>query len=190
MFLVNDFIALLAANLILTQALGTSTIFIASGSRRKLVFTTLVITLFTTFGAAAAYAVDRLLPSQYNYLTLLCYTAAVSALYVIFLVLFYYISKERFQKIRRYIHISAFNCAVMGTLFTISGRASEDPALMNIGSYVFAGLEAGVGFVLAALILSAAFHKLNSAKVPASFRGFPAMLVYLGIISMAVWALK
>ncbi|MBQ8961150.1 MAG: hypothetical protein IJ071_08045 [Ruminococcus sp.] len=190
MFLINDFIALLAANLILTQALGTSTIFIASGSRRKLVATTLVITLFTTAGAAAAYAVDSLLPSQYSYLTLLCYTLTVSLLYVIFLTVFYFISKERFKSVRRYIHISAFNCAVMGTLFTISGRASEDPALSNIGSYVFAGLEAGVGFVLAALILSAAFHKLNSAKVPAAFRGSPAMLVYLGIISMAVWALK
>ena len=190
MFLINDTIALLAANLILTQALGTSTLFIASGSRRKLVFTTVIITLFTTAGAGCAYAVDKLLPENYSCLTLLCYTLSVSLLYILFLTLTYIISKDSFVKIRRYIHISAFNCAVMGTLFTISGRAKETPALDNFGSYVFAGLEAGVGFIIAALILAAAFRKLNSAKVPASFRGFPAMLVYLGIISMAVWALK
>ena len=190
MFLINDFIALLAANLILSQALGTSTLFIASGSRRKLVFTTVIITLFTTAGAACAFAVDRLLPEQYSYLTLIAYTLCVSVLYVLFLAVTYFITKDGFSRIRRYIHISAFNCAVMGTLFTISGRAKETPALDNFGSYVFAGLEAGVGFIIAALILAAAFRKMNSSKVPASFRGFPAMLVYLGIISMAVWALK
>ena len=52
------------------------------------------------------------------------------------------------------------------------------------------GLEAGVGFIIASLFLAAAFRKLNSEKVPASFRGYPAMLIYLGIISMAVYALK
>ena len=190
MFLINDTIALLAANLILTQALGTSTLFIASGSRRKLVFTTVIITLFTTAGAGCAYAVDKLLPENYSCLTLLCYTLSVSLLYILFLTLTYIISKDSFVKIRRYIHISAFNCAVMGTLFTISGKAAQDSALMHFGSYVGAGLQAGAGFVIAALILSAAYGRLCSAEVPASFRGFPAMLIYLGIISMAVYALS
>ena len=78
----------------------------------------------------------------------------------------------------------------MGTLFTISRKAADDSSLMNFGSYIRAGFEAGIGFILAAVILTAAYRKLNSAKVPSSFRGFPAMLIYLGIISMAVYALK
>ena len=109
---------------------------------------------------------------------------------MIFLSALFFISREKFEKSRKYIHISAFNCAVMGTLFTINHRAAGDSSFMNLKSYAAAGLEAGFGFILASLILTAAYRKLNSAKVPASFRGFPAMLVYLGIISMAVYTLK
>ena len=106
------------------------------------------------------------------------------------LVAVYKFGSRWFEELRRYIHVSAFNCAVMGTLFTINKRASMDGTVFNLGGYVTAGFEAGIGFIIAALILTAAYRKLNSSKVPASFRGFPAMLVYLGIISMAVYSLK
>ena len=79
---------------------------------------------------------------------------------------------------------------VVGDVFTISGKAADDSSYMNIWSYVRGGLEAGAGFVIASLMLTVAYRKLNSSKVPASFRGFPAMLIYLGIISMAVYSLK
>lgn len=189
MFLINDLIALLAANLILTQALGTSTIFIAAGSRKNLVGTAFVITLFTFAGSVSAYFADRLLPEKYSDLKLLIYVVSISILYVILLSALYFISRNKFENSRKYIHLSVFNCAVMGTLLTVSGRAADDPSFMGLKNYMTAGLEAGVGFITAALILTAAYRKLNSAKVPAAFRGFPAMLIYLGIISMAVYSL-
>lgn len=190
MYLINELIALLAVNLILMQALGTSTLFIAADNRRNLIGTALVITFFTTAGSAAAYAVDLLLPEKYSELTLLFYTLSVGILYIILLTVMYFISGERFAGIRKYIHVSAFNCAVMGTLFTITEKAAEDSSINNLAGFVWAGAQAGLGFIIAALILTAAYRKLNSSKVPASFRGFPAMLVYLGIISMAVYSLK
>ncbi len=186
MFLVNDFIALLAANLILTQALGTSTLFIAAGSRKNLIGTAFVITVFTFFGSVSAYFTDRLLPEKYSDIKLLIYIISIGILYVILLSALYFISRSKFENSRKYIHLSAFNCAVMGTLLTVSGRAAGDSSLK---SYITVGLEAGIGFIIAALILTAAYRMLNSSKVPASFRGFPAMLIYLGIISMAVYSL-
>ncbi len=190
MYLINDFITLLAANMILMQALGTSTLFIAAGNRKNLVVTAFVIMIFTTIGTAAAYCIDSMLPEKYNNLTLLLYTLTIGILYVILLSALYFAGRNYFEKLRKYIHLSAFNCAVMGTLFSISSRATDDSSLMNLKSYVSTGFEAGIGFIIAALILTAAYRKLNSSKVPASFRGFPAMLVYLGIISMAVYSLK
>ena len=184
MFLINDLIALLAANLILSQALGTSTIFIAAGSRKNLVATAGVITIFTTVGSAAAYLIDLVLQPSISDLRLLFYTMVIGVLYAALLVAVYKFGSRWFEELRRYIHVSAFNCAVMGTLFTINKRASMDGTVFNLGGYVTAG------FIIAALILTAAYRKLNSSKVPASFRGFPAMLVYLGIISMAVYSLK
>ncbi|MCR4795224.1 MULTISPECIES: Rnf-Nqr domain containing protein [Ruminococcus] len=190
MFLINDLITLLAANLILSQALGTSTIFIAAGSKKNLVGTACVITLFTTIGSAAAYFVDKALPSSVSDMRLLFYTIIIGILYILLLTIFYYVGRSYFEDFRKYIHVSAFNCAVMGTLFTINQRAAMDSSLFELGGYVSAGFEAGIGFIIAAIILTAAYRKLNSSKVPAAFRGFPAMLVYLGIISMAVYSLK
>ena len=190
MFLINDLIALLAANLILSQALGTSTLFIAAGSRKNLVATAGVITLFTTIGSAASFFIDLAVPSSVSDLRLLFYTLVIAFLYVALLIIVYKFGSRWFEDMRKYIHVSAFNCAVMGTLFTINKRADTDSALSGFGGYVSAGFEAGIGFVIAAIILTAAYRKLNSRKVPAAFRGFPAMLVYLGIISMAVYSLK
>jgi len=190
MFLVNDLIALLAANLILSQALGTSTIFIAAGGKKNLVATAFVITFFTTAGASAAYLIDLMLPSQISELRLLLYTVVIGVLYVLLLTAVYFLAGSRFEELRRYVHVSAFNCAVMGTLFTVHERSVMDGLMYSFAEYAGAGLEAGAGFIIAALILTAAYRKLNSSKVPASFRGFPAMLVYLGIISMAVYSLK
>lgn len=189
MFLINDILALLAANLIFSQALGTSTLFVAAGSRKDLVRTTAVITFFTSAGSLGAYFTDKLIPSSaYAYASLIGYTIVISVLYALFLVLVYFSGKKRFETYRKYIHISAFNCAVMGTLFTVSGRLRETGA--SVSEYLFGGIEAGAGFVVAAFFLVMAYRKLNSENVPESFRGFPSMLVYLGIISMALYALK
>lgn len=190
MYLVNDIIAFLAANMILSQALGTSSLFIAAHSRKNLVGTAFCILLFTTFGTACAYIIDSALSASAAEFRLLLYTAAVSVFYIVLLTLLYFAMPQAHEKFRRYIHLSAFNCAVMGTLFTMSEKADGDSSLRSFGEYVRFGAEAGLGFIAAALILTAAYRKLNSNRVPKSFRGGPAMLIYLGIISMAVWSLK
>lgn len=190
MFLVNELITLLASNLILMQALGTSTLFIAAESRKKLVAAAAAITVFTTLGSAASYMINSLLGGRYEELTLLFYTLAIGVIYIGLLTALFFASRAGFEKFRKYIHISAFNCAVMGTLFTIREKSPLGAGTFSLADYILSGFQAGAGFIIAALILGAAFGRLNSSRVPSSFRGFPAMLVYIGIISMAVYALK
>ena len=86
MFLVNELIALLAVNLILTQALGTSTLFIAANSRKNLIGTACVITIFTTLGSFAAYFTDKNLLEKYSDYTLFIYALTVGIIYVILLI--------------------------------------------------------------------------------------------------------
>lgn len=189
MFLITELIVLLTSNLILTQALGTSTLFIAAGSKKNLVGTAFTITLFTTAGSASAYFINNMLPESAGDFTLFFYTLAIGILYILFLTVLYFVSRKNFRNIRKYIHLSAFNCAVMGTLFTITAKAEENSKFNNIGSFILAGAEAGFGFIISAFILTVAYRRLNSSDVPTAFRGFPAMLIYLGIISMAIYAL-
>lgn len=184
MFLINEIIAFLASNLILTQALGISTIFIAADSRKKLLCTSLFITLFTSVVSLMTYLADSLLPEKLADLRLFCYVLAVGILYSAFLKILSLAGTEKFSEYKKYIHISAFNCAVMGTLLTTGEKAD------TLSEYLLAGVTSGFGFIVASLILTAAYRRLNSVKVPEAFRGFPAMLIYLGIISMAVYTLK
>lgn len=189
-FIIDEIILLLTSNLILTQALGTSTLFIAVENRKKLLGTALAITVFTTAGSAMAYFINNLMPESFENLTLLFYTLATGLIYIIILTLLYFMGREKFRDIRKYVHVSAFNCAVMGTLFAVTETAEIYPERNNISDFMLSGLQAGAGFILTAFILTVAYKRLTSSDVPASFRGFPAMLVYLGIISMAVYALK
>lgn len=184
MFLISELVVLLGANLILTQALGISTLFIAAGSKKNLLWTAITISVFTTIGSFGACLINTLLPDTLYDLRLLLYMLVIGAIYVILLTVLYFADRKNFGTTRKYVHVSAFNCAVMGTLFTVSDKSAD-----SIGAYVMAGAEAGTGFILAAFILMAAYKRLCSKDVPAAFRGFPSMLVYLGIISMAVYAL-
>lgn len=186
MFLIAELVVLLTTNLVLTQALGTSTLFIAAGNKKNLLWTAITIMFFTTAGSGTAYIINKILPEQLGDIRLLLYTVTIGILYILLLTVLYFADRKDFGFTRKYVHVSAFNCAVMGTLFTVS----ETSAVDSLGGSVLAGFEAGAGFILAAFILTAAFGRLSSAKVPSAFRGFPSMLVYLGIISMAVYALK
>jgi electron transport complex protein RnfA len=189
LFLVSELIALLCVNLIFTQALGTSTLLVAVRNKTNFVAIAVSITVFTTLGTMAAYFIDRIIPLESDYWLLICYIAVIAFIYILSLIVLNLISTEIFEKCKIYIHLSAFNCAVLGSVFTVHNKSLgyDD---FGFGDYAFFGFQSGIGFVLAAIIIMAAYKNLNSSKVPASFRGFPAMLVYIGIISMAVYALK
>ena len=47
------------------------------------------------------------------------------------------------------------------------------------------GFGTGLGFFLACFMLNIAHDRLDSEKIPRVFRGFPIMLIYIGIVSLA-----
>ena len=53
------------------------------------------------------------------------------------------------------------------------------------GAGIF-GLKSGLGFFLTALMLSAVRERLYDEEVPETFRGFPAIMIYTGLLSMAI----
>lgn len=186
MFLIVSFLSQLAGNLIFTQALGTSTVFISAKNKRSFMGVAFIICIFTTFGSMGAYFADKLLSGYFENFRLFAYVLITGFIYLASLFILWSISKKLYSRLKKYIHISAFNCAVMGTLYMIC----ENSENTGISDYIAYGLKSGLGFIIASVFVTSAYKRLNCAKVPASFRGIPAMLVYLGIISMAVWTLK
>lgn len=190
MFLIVSFLSQLAGNLIFTQALGTSTVFISSKNRKNFIGVAFIISIFTTAGSVGAYLAESLFRDAFigyfGNFRLFIYVVIIGIIYTISLLVIHFISINLFERLKRYIHIASFNCAVMGSLYMIH----ENTGVSSLSDYVIYGFQSGFGFIMASLFVMSAYSRLNSSKVPSSFRGMPAMLVYIGIISMAVWTLK
>ncbi|MBQ9139458.1 MAG: hypothetical protein IJX61_02470, partial [Ruminococcus sp.] len=107
MFIITELVTLLTTNLILTRALGTSTLFIAAGSRKNLLWTAITISVFTTLGSFGACLVNSLLPENFNDLRLLIYVLIIGILYVILLSILYFADRKSFGTTRKYVHVSA-----------------------------------------------------------------------------------
>lgn len=212
MWFFSVFLSLLADNLIFTKALGTSTLMAASKSRSNLLILSLMTTLFSVLGCMVTTILYWNIPIlRHNSVMMdavfspVLYTVVISVIYIVMLLLLYLIGRKQFSTIKKYVHLSAFNCAVMGVMhlcftpdrFLTGSFVSADFLGMSmsmldartvLGSLLF-GIQMGLGFLIASVFLLAVRKRLYANEVPAAFRGFPAILVYIGLLSMAIHAI-
>lgn len=172
-------------NAIFDRAFGSNVAIYASRKNGTVIGFTLGITVMTTIASAISFFVDQaLLPTEFGWLFMpLIYVAIISALYLAGLLLMWRVFPKLFRKVRKYVHLTIFNCTVIGALFLNSNFGSD------IWSYIGYGFGTGIGFFLACFLLNIAHEKLDSDKIPKVFRGYPIMLVYIGVISLAFYAL-
>lgn len=183
--LLSAFAAVTLENVIFTSAIGTSTLIECAKSPKQLASFGFFITEFSVLSSALAYYAEKLLTTPVSRLFLAgIYVLCLGFVYIVTLLVTWFLGRKYFRYLRRYVHLSAFNCAVLGCLFN-NGIAGG-----NLGERVIYGAEIGIGFILAAYILAINYPKLSSDKVPASFRGFPASVLYIGIISMLIYSLN
>lgn len=172
-------------NAIFDRAFGSNVAIYASRKNSTVIGFTLGITAMTTIASAISFFVDQtLLTTEYGWLFMpLIYVAIISALYLAGLLLMWRVFPKLFKRIRKYVHLTIFNCTVIGALFLNSNFGSD------IWSYIGYGFGTGIGFFLACFLMDIARDKLNSEKIPKVFRGYPIMLVYIGVLSLAFYAL-
>ncbi len=178
-------VSVFVQNAIFDRALGANVVIYASRNDRHVIGFTLGITAMTTIASAVSYVFDSiLLPLPLGWLFMpLVYVAVISVLYVLALLFFWRLFPKMFARIRKYVHLAIINCTVIGALFLNSGYGSD------IWSYIGYGFGTGIGFFLACFLLNIAHERLDSDKIPRVFRGYPIMLVYIGVISLAFSAL-
>ena len=175
--------AITIENTIFTRALGTSTLILAAKSKKSIIPFGLSITYICTVSSALSFLADKFLlnkETSFMYKPLV-YVIIIGFVYVVALLLLWKFAYSLFISVKKFVHISAFNCAVLGALFLNSIKSH------SFLGYISFGL--GTGIFIATFLLSACYEKLNSDKVSDSFRGFPATMIYIGILSMAFFAL-
>lgn len=178
-------VSIFVQNAIFQRAFGSNVAIYSSRSETNITGFTIGITAMTTVASIATYFLDDLLlPLKLGWLFMpLVYVSVISTLYIIVLLLMWAVFPRLFAKTRKYVHLSVFNCAVIGALFLNSSYGSD------IWTYIGYGLGTGIGFFLASLLLNVAHEKLDSDKIPKAFRGYPIMLIYIGVISLAFYGL-
>ncbi|MCI5668368.1 MAG: hypothetical protein MR291_06350 [Oscillospiraceae bacterium] len=178
-------VSVFVQNAIFDRAFGSNVAIYASRKNGTVVGFTLGITAMTTIASIISYFLDGvLLPTEFGWLFMpLIYSAVIGVLYVLALLFFWRVFPKMFRRIRKYVHLAIFNCTVIGALFLNSNYGSDLP------SYIGYGFGTGIGFFLACLLLNVAREKLDSDRIPKVFRGYPIMLIYIGVVSLAFYAL-
>lgn len=176
--------AVFIQNLVFERALGVNVMLYASRKREHVLGFSAAITYVTTISAAIVCGFDRLFTGNeyYEIIVPLLYIFIVSAVYILTLAVIWRFFPKAFKSLKKYVHISVFNCSVIGALFLSSQQGGR------LSSYIGYGFGTGIGFLIAAYLLYIAAQRLNSPLVPAAFRGFPIMIVYVGILSLALYA--
>lgn len=184
--LVYALIAIFLENTIFSRAIGSSTALFAVRKKFNIFLFGLIMTGIITISSIATYFVTPLLnnlPYKY-YITPAVYVIIIGIVYILALVITSRYSKKYQEKILQIIHVSAFNCAVLGALLLSSNIAD-----LSLGGYLGFGIGTGIGFTVATYFVDIAYEKLSSEHVPVSFRGFPITLIYIGIVSLAIYGL-
>lgn len=168
-------------NAIFDRALGANVAIYASRHDNQLFGFTFGITAMTTLSSAVTYFLDgALLPLKYGWLFMpLVYVGVIGLLYIIGMFVLWKFFHSTFKKVRAYAHLAIFNCTVIGALLLNSTYGND------LGSYIGYGFGTGIGFFLACFLLNIAHERLDSDKIPRFFRGYPIMLIYIGIVSLA-----
>lgn len=182
-------IAMFLENTIFTRALGTSSILLMLRKKFNLFLFGLIltaITLLSSICTALLYPQIDTLENKF-YLMPLLYVLIIGVIYILTLIFCAKFLKKQMPKIRPLIHMSAFNCAVLGALLlSTTGNVAQIKTAAGVIGF---GLGSGLGFTLAAYLISLSYDRLNSDKIPKAFRGFPITMIYIGILSLAFYGL-
>lgn len=179
-------LAMLFENIIFSRAMGSSTALFATRKQFSVWMFGGVMTAIITVSSVIAYFINPLVKNMESryYITPLVYVGIIGIVYIAALLITARFAHERRDALLSIIHVSAFNCAVLGALLLASNIND-----LSLGGFIGFGIGSGAGFVLATYFVRLAFEKLSGDSVPQSFRGFPITLIYIGIVSLAIYGL-
>jgi len=177
-------ISVFLQNSIFERALGINILLYASRKRSNVIGFTLGLCYITALSAAAAWIPDAVFGKYgaYRMFAPLLYILIIGVIYTASLIVIWRYFPAFFKRIKKFVHLTVFNCAVLGALFL---NSQSDMGFFGRVGY---GLGTGIGFFFAGYLLYVAHERLNNELVPPAFRGMPIMIIYVAVISLALHA--
>ncbi len=176
--------AIFVNNFILTRFLGLCPFFGVSKRTKPALGMGLAVIFVMTLASIVTWLVYNLVlvPLQIQYLQIIVFILVIATL-VQFVELF--LKKANpvlYKALGIYLPLITTNCAILGVAFL---NVQEDYSF--IAALVF-GISAGVGFLLALLLMSGIRERLELSKVPKAFSGLPIAFIVAALMSMAFLA--
>jgi len=176
--------AIFVNNFILTRFLGLCPFFGVSKKTKPALGMGLAVIFVMTLASIVTWAIYNLIlvPLNLQYLQIIAFILVIATL-VQFVELFLKkVNPILYKALGIYLPLITTNCAVLGVaLLNVQENYSFIAAL------VF-GISAGVGFLLALLLMSGIRERLETSNVPKAFQGLPIAFIVAALMSLAFLA--
>jgi electron transport complex protein RnfA len=182
-FFLALFTALAVENTVFSRALGLNRPVLHLNRAKTGILYGAVFTWMVTASSMLASLVNALLPDETyaRYVRSLLFLLCVVAMYLLSLLITRLVTPRLFGDMRRVLPLTTFNTALFGALY----MSIRQDFLQSVGY----ALGTGLGYTFAILVLYYAQKRISISPVPRSFRGVPVLLIYIGILSLAIYGL-
>ena len=176
-------------NFILSKFLGLCSFIGVSTDTKPAVSMGLAVTFVTTMASIISWLVYNyiLVPYNITYLRTISFILVIASFVQFVEIVIKKISPGLFRAFGIYLPLITVNCAVLGVavlnvdMFFKGGHALRGSFFMS----VIQGFAAGVGYVLAMLLMSGIRERLAFLDMPRSFKGVPIAFVIASLMSLA-----
>ena len=170
-------------NVVLMTGFGSSMMLRSVKKRTNILPLSIMLCVFATLTVAISYPLDSLIGTSVlaKWLRPVMIVLVTLLLYLVISRLTAKLLPEWYAKAGRLMPIAAFNNLVIGIALIVNHQfAISFPGTIGLA------LGACVGFLILSWLTSEGMERLDNPDVPKAFRGLPAILVYLGILSLAL----
>ena len=174
----------LVNNFVLSQFLGLCPFVGVSKNLEPAVGMGFAVTFVMSIASLTTWAVQHLIlvPLGLEYLQTITFILVIAALVQLVEMVIQKISTPLYKALGIYLPLITTNCAVLG-IALIAVRNDY-----NAFESFVAGFAAGVGFLLAIVLMSTIRERLDSEWVPKPFRGIPIAFISGGLMALAFMA--
>lgn len=172
-------------NVVFTRALGVNKIVFQIKDIKSNLRFGAIVTLVITLANIINYPLNILISERItiSYLKSITFVFSIIITYILINIAFMLFNKSYYAKAKIMISMASFNCCVHGVLIISSIQK------LNFLTTIAYSLGSGLGFIIALLMIYIGKQRISMLNVPRAFKGLPIILLYLGILSLAIYGL-
>lgn len=177
--------AIFVENAVLSRGLGMSRMIRLPLNNKERTRFSLLVLVITAVSSVVCWCVQYFIREQeYIYLIRpILFIICISAVYIaVWLISKKYMPKL-FENIKKDLAVAVFNCTVFGTVLIGAQTGVSFAKMLGFG------IGSGIGYLLAVLLVCQVRRRLQLCDVPKAFDGFPITLIYIGLLSLALYGL-